>query len=251
MSRCFRLLRCASGGDRTRRTALPEGVGIEQIGHQHPHPTTGRDIANQTHGRGLADDFVGLALACTRRAQCDDALGLPRAHEIAHAVPACGIDADAEGQPALSQGREMDVAGVAPVEHQQIASGFEPIERFKQHLPFAAIGRMQARTQGQFHARQIEGEGPMVVRQFGTLARADAQSGSIGSDHAQPLPASGLDPCGQLFEQLRIEAIEDPRREAAPSLTERAVADFSPAPRFAGERGEEAIEFGLRARTQA
>ena len=146
-------------------------VGIEQGRHQHAHLAVRRGVADQTHGRGLALQFVSPRIGLAGCGDGDDPLVLAAVEKLLDAVPADAVDAQAEVPLRLQQRGDGDDAGKAAIEHEQIGQRLYVIERFEQHLALRSVGRMQARMQGQFGAGDIQGERLMIDVQVGAGAR--------------------------------------------------------------------------------
>ena len=107
------------------------------------------------------------------------------------------------------------------------ALGFQAVERFKEHLALAGIGRVQARMQGLLRSGQEESERPVIGGELSARAGAHMQSGCVGGDYAQATPALGFEARCEMFEQARTQGIESLRRKPAPCLAECPVTDFS------------------------
>ena len=75
----------------------------------------------------------------------------------------------------------------------------------------------------------------------------DAQSGSVGRHHAQPVPARRIDPRLGQRQQVPAGEPEELRRKSLPRLAERLRADFPTADRHALQLAKQGIEFGLHA----
>jgi len=69
------------------------------------------------------------------------------------------------------------VADIAAIEQQQIGVRLQQIQRFEQHLPLGAVGRMKRGVQRQLRPRQEQRERVMVGTPFMALAGSQPASG--------------------------------------------------------------------------
>lgn len=106
---------------------------------------------------------------------------------------------------------------------------------------------MQARVQRQLGPGQKQREGVVIGRQLGVGAGRDAQPGSVGRHHAQPVPARRIDPRLGQRQQMPAGQPDQLGRKSLPRLAERLRADLPTADRHALQLAKQGIEFGLHA----
>ena len=136
---------------------------------------------------------------------------------------------------------------VASIEYQHVLSA-KPVQALEQHLPLADLWAVQNQRIEQLDTRTKQTEQCRFAHTALALGVEQRQANlrRIRCQHPQPLPARLI---GKRFinqpQQLRVEWIEDIRKEAATCLRERAGGDPSRQAGSPRQQREECIEFAL------
>jgi hypothetical protein len=229
------------------RAELRRGIalGIEQRGHQDAHVSSGRPVTDQAHARRCAVDLIGGRIGGAGCCESHEGFAMAAAQELPNAVPSGGIHTHAEVAPGLAQGRGHGVAWQAAIEHEQVVVRLHRVERLEQHLPFGTIGQMQAGMQGQLRAGKEQSEGVVVRAQMGAGTGGHLQARTIGSDHAQTVPAMRINQRLRKAEQMIVRLRERHPGKAHAGFAEGLRADAARADGLSIDLGKQTIEFGL------
>ena len=221
---------------------------VEQGRHEHAHLTVRRHLADQAHGRSLTRTLIIDGIAAIRWRQGHHRVVLAGAHEL------CDRDkgrrrvaAHAERNSPMQQGCHQPRPRVASIEYQHVLSA-KPVQALEQHLPLADLWAVQNQRIEQLDTRTKQTEQCRFAHTALALGVEQRQANlrRIRCQHPQPLPARLI---GKRFinqpQQLRVEWIEDIRKEAATCLRERAGGDPSRQAGSPRQQREECIEFAL------
>ncbi|GAB1382095.1 hypothetical protein MASR1M50_04140 [Burkholderiales bacterium] len=179
------------------------------------------------------------------------------AQQTGHVRPTTGVDARAEVQLARLQGSKQPPGRIAPIEHQHIICA-QRIERAHQQGPLALFIRPQAYIQelarghrqqrhGASHHRRAILARPRTESLHVLAPARQAQTGSIGGDHAQSLPA-GIEVLGMpAIDPQSIERVQGAGLELAPGLAQGAFGGTAHDMGVAAQRSEEPVQRCLHA----
>ena len=103
------------------------------------------------------------------------------------------------------------VADIAAIEQQQIGVRLQQIQRFEQHLPLGAVGRMKRGVQRQLRPWQEQRERVMVGTPFMALAGRNPQAGAGGGGQPQAVAAHRINTGFGELDQARAGQVRTDR----------------------------------------
>ncbi len=221
---------------------------VEQGSHEHAHLSGRRHLTDQAHSRSLAGAPIIDGIAAIGRWQGHHGLVLAGTHELCdRGKGRRRVAAHAERNSPMQQGRDQPRPRVAAIEYQHVLSA-KPVQALEQHLPLADLRAVQNQRIEQLDPRTKQTEQRRLAHTALALGVEQRQANlrRISRQHPQPLPERLI---GKRFinqpQQLRVEWIEDIRKETAACLRERAGGDPSRQAGSPRQQRKERIEFAL------